>query len=121
MGLPLKGSPNDLDELLVEAAKLKKFAMAWLGESVSNDRGNGFEEDCRDRIREYLQTFLRFLRRYIGRQPIEDDEVKDHEAFYKKISMSKNIVIAAVDSAVVMGKVSIASQSPAWEEMLSIL
>lgn len=120
LGLQLKGSTNDLDELLVEGAKLKKISMAWLGEAFTKDR-NVEEQEVPNRIREYLQGFLRFLRRYIGRQPSEDSESKEHEFFKKRVGASKSIILAAIDSVVAMGKLSVMSQSPPWEEVLTIL
>ncbi|KAI9930113.1 hypothetical protein ASPWEDRAFT_167781 [Aspergillus wentii DTO 134E9] len=124
LGMPLKGNSNDLDELLVEAAKLKKVAMGWLGDAVAKDQNNSDndeEDELHIRIREYLTSFVRFLRRYVGRQPSQDDEPKDHEAFQKRALASKSIVLAAVDSAVAIGKLSVMSQSPPWEEMISLL
>lgn len=122
LGLPLKGSANDLDELLVESAKLKKLAVAWLGDLVTKTTDSDSEEsDMVDRIRGYLQAFLRFLRRYIGRHPSEEHEADEREMFFKRASMSKSIVIAAVDSAVAIGKVSITSQRPPFEDMISVL
>ncbi|RJE18208.1 separase, partial [Aspergillus sclerotialis] len=122
LGLPLKGSANDLDELLVESAKLKKLAVAWLGDLVTKTTDSDSEEsDMVDRVRGYLQAFLRFLRRYIGRHPSEEHEASEREMFYKRASMSRSIVIAAVDSAVAIGKVSITSQRPPFEDMISVL
>ena len=122
LALPLKGSANDLDELLVESAKLKKLAMTWLGDLVSKDPSLDSEKsDMIGDIRGYLQAFLRFLRRYIGRHPSEDHEANEREMFFKRASMSKSIVIAAVDSAVAIGKVSITSQRPPFEDMISVL
>lgn len=114
LGLQLKGSANDLDELLVEAAKLKKLAMVWLGDAISKDSSMDSEErGMLDRIGVYLHAFLKFLRRYIGSE--------GNGVFSKRASMSKSIILAAVDSAVAIGKVSVTSQKPPWDEMVSIL
>lgn len=121
LALQLKGSAGDLDELLVEAAKLKKISMAWLGDAVTKDKGKGVADDIPNRIREYLYGFLRFLRRYVGRQPSEETEQKEHETFEKRVTACKNIILAAIDSAVAMGKLSVMSQNPPWDDMLSIL
>lgn len=122
LSLQLKGSANDLDELLVEAAKLKKISMAWLGDAVTKDKGKSVDAgDISNRIREYLYGFLRFLRRYVGRQPSEDSDQKEHETFEKRVSACRNIILAGIDSAVAMGKLSVMSQSPPWDDMLSIL
>ena len=56
LGLQLKGSANDLDELLVEAAKLKKISMAWLGDAVTKDPDRKVEgHEVYDQIRKYLR------------------------------------------------------------------
>lgn len=122
LGLQLRGSAADLDELLVEAARLKKFALAWFGDAMTKKLKSDSEKNkvaCQ--IREYLQAFLRFLRRYVGRPPAEDTEEKEREMFKNRISMSKSFILAAVDSAIAVGKLSIMTQRPPWEEMLPIL
>ncbi|KAJ6016909.1 hypothetical protein N7451_000288 [Penicillium sp. IBT 35674x] len=122
LGLQLRGSATDLDELLVEAARLKKLALSWFGEVISKSSdGDEQKNEIAFQIREYLQAFLRFLRRYVGRPPAEDSDEKEHEMFETRISMSKSIVLAAVDSAVAVGKLSIMSQRPPWDDMLPIL
>ncbi|KAL4949584.1 Separin [Aspergillus filifer] len=117
LGLPLKGSAQDLDELLVEAAKLKKLAMGWFGDRVSKKQQT--QNDVFPRIYEYLNGFVRFLRRYIGRQPANDEA--NLEAFQKRIDAAQNIVLAAVDSTVALGRLSVMSQQPAWDEIVSTL
>ncbi|KAL4967712.1 C50 family peptidase [Aspergillus stella-maris] len=117
LGLPLKGSAQDLDELLVEAAKLKKLAMGWFGDRVSKEQHS--ESDAFPRIYEYLNGFVRFLRRYIGRRPADDEA--SLEAFQKRIDAAQNIVLAAVDSTVALGRLSVMSQQPAWDEIVSTL
>ncbi|THD00405.1 hypothetical protein EYZ11_000132 [Aspergillus tanneri] len=120
LGMPLKGSPNDLDELLVEAAKLKKRAMAWFGDMVAKQQGKNLEENGMvPQIHQYLSGFLRFLRRYIGRPPSEDHETKEHETFSKRVATCQSIALAAVDSAAAVGKLSVMSQRPSWEDILS--
>lgn len=122
LSMPLKGSPSDLDELLVEAARLKKYAMAWFGDLISKQQSRKAEDsDIAGRVYEFLAGFLRFLRRYIGRQPSEDDESKEHETFSKRVSTCQSIALAAVDSAIAVGKLSVMSQRPAWEDILSSL
>lgn len=121
LGLQLKGSANDLDELLVESAKLKKVAMAWLGDAVTKEQDKGGKEGVIDRTREYLHGYLRFLRRYIGRQPSGESDTKEHELFQKRVNASRSIVLAGIDSAVAMGKLSVMSHSPPWDDTLSIL
>ncbi|KAL4862311.1 hypothetical protein BDV12DRAFT_179010 [Aspergillus spectabilis] len=120
LSLPLKGSAQDLDEILVHAAKLKKFAMAWFGDLVSKGE-DGCENKVFPAIYEYLNAFVRFLRRYIGRRPAED-EPEAQESFQKRIDVAQNIVLAAVDSTVAIGKLSVmSSQKPPWNDMISTL
>ncbi|BCS28779.1 C50 family peptidase [Aspergillus puulaauensis] len=120
LSLPLRGSSHDLDELLVEAAKLKKLAMGWFGDIVSKEQASQHENATFPRIYEYLNAFVRFLRRYIGRRPA-DDEMKDQEGFQKRIYTAQNILFAAVDSTVAIGRLSVMSQRPPWDEIVSTL
>lgn len=116
-----KGSANDLEELLIESAKLKKLAMGHLGDSFSADHettsANGETCAC---IVEYLHAFIRFLRRYVGRQPPNDSDSKVWGQQQQVLRRCKNIIVAAVDSAVAVGKMSVIRQTPAWEDMLPI-
>ncbi|KAJ5263678.1 hypothetical protein N7478_011283 [Penicillium angulare] len=122
LGLQLRGSAADLDELLVESARLKKLALSWFGEAITKSFDKGIEKDeVTLQIREYLQAFLRFLRRYIGRASTEDSDAKEHDLFKERVSMSRGIIFAAVDSCVAVGKLSIMSQRPPWDDMLPIL
>ncbi|KAJ5318916.1 uncharacterized protein N7506_011620 [Penicillium brevicompactum] len=122
LGLQLRGSANDLDELLVEAARLKKVALAWFGEAITKTIESESEKnEVAAQIREYLQAFLRFLRRYVGRQPTEESDNNDIEMFNSRVSIARSIILAAIDSAVAVGKLSITSQRPPWEDMLPIL
>jgi separase len=122
LGLQLRGSANDLDELLVEAARLKKLAFAWFGEAITKTIETDNEKnEIANQIREYLQAFLRFLRRYVGRQPTEESDEKEIEMFNSHVSISRSIIFAAIDSTVAIGKLSIMSLRPPWEDMLPIL
>ncbi|KAJ5763112.1 hypothetical protein N7533_001793 [Penicillium manginii] len=122
LGLQLRGSAGDLDELLVEAARLKKLALAWFGDAMTKKvRSDADKSEIAAQVREYLQAFLRFLRRYVGRPLADDADDKEIEMFKNRISMSKSIILAAVDSAIAVGKLSIMSQRPPWEDMLPIL
>lgn len=122
LALQLRGSASDLDELLVEAARLKKFALSWFGEAINKKLDTDSEkDDVTSTIREYLQAFLRFLRRYIGRSPAEDSDAKEQELFKGRVSMSKTIILAAVDSSVAVGRLSIMSKRPPWDDMVPIL
>lgn len=122
LGLQLRGSAPELDELLVEAARLKKLALAWFGDAITKLTGDDNKKnEVASQIRDYLQAFLRFLRRYVGRAPAEDVDEKELEMFKNRISMSKSIILAAVDSAVAVGKLSIMSQRPPWDDIPPIL
>ncbi|KAJ5745588.1 Peptidase C50 separase [Penicillium odoratum] len=122
LGLQLRGSATDLDELLVEAARLKKLALSWFGEVIAQTLdSNEQKNEIAFQIREFLQAFLRFLKRYVGRPPAEDSNEKDHDMFQTRVSMSKSIVLAAIDSAVAVGRLSIMSQRPPWDDMIPIL
>ncbi|KAF9243997.1 hypothetical protein DTO027I6_7469 [Penicillium roqueforti] len=122
LGLQLRGSANDLDELLVEAARLKKLALAWFGEAITKgSESESAKNEVASQIREYLQAFIRFLRRFVGRQPTEDSDENEIEMFNKRISISRSIILTAIDSTVAIGKLSIMSQRPPWEDMLPIL
>ncbi|RDW61839.1 C50 family peptidase [Aspergillus mulundensis] len=120
LSLPLKGSTHDLDELLVQAAKLKKLAMGWFGDLLSKEQGSVSENATFPRVCEYLNGFIRFLRRYIGRRPA-DDELNDQITFQKRIEAAQSIILAAVDSAVAIGKLSVMSQRPPWDEIVPTL
>ncbi|PTU17805.1 hypothetical protein P175DRAFT_0486501 [Aspergillus ochraceoroseus IBT 24754] len=120
LSLPLKGSPADLDELLVEAAKLKKLAMGWFGEVIAKEKQHEKNQnETLPRVYGYLTGFVRFLRRYIGRRP--DEEAKDQQSFFQRITASQSIVFAAVDSAVAVGKLSVMSQRPPWDDIVPTL
>ncbi|KAE8415973.1 peptidase family C50-domain-containing protein [Aspergillus pseudocaelatus] len=119
LSMPLKGSLSDLDELLVEAAKLKKLTMSAYGDLVTKaGEKNGVDIS---QIYEFLPAFLRFLRRYIGRPSSSDDESKEDGLFTTRVRACRTIVLSAVDSALAVGKFSIMSQRPAWEDVLSAL
>lgn len=121
LGLQLKGSANDLDELLVEAAKLKKIALAWFGDTITKKiNTDDKKNEVASPIREFLQAFLKFLRRYVGRAPEEDSDDNEFEIFQTRVTTSKTIILAAIDSAVALGKLSIMSQKPPWDEMVPI-
>jgi separase len=122
LGLHLRGNASDLDELLVEAARLKKLALAWFGDAMTKTSDSDSKKnEIASQIREYLQAFLRFLRRYIGRPPVEDSDEKEIQMFDTRVSMSKSIIFAAIDSAVAVGKLSVTSRRPPWDDMLPIL
>jgi separase len=122
LGLQLRGSVTDLDELVVESARLKKLALAWFGETITKSVESDTEKnETASQIREYLQAFLRLLRRYVGRSPADGGDEKEAEVFRVRIAMSKSIILAGVDSAVAIGRLSVMSQRPPWDDILPIL
>ncbi|KAL1884798.1 separin protein [Paecilomyces lecythidis] len=119
LGSLLKGTATDMEQLLIESAKLKKLAMSVLANTVSRNGGtDGATDELKSRVVEYLQGFVRFLRRYIGRQPAEDSDEKEFEQFQHKIAVSKNIILAAIDSATAVGKLVVMGEATAWEDAL---
>ncbi|KAJ9192341.1 hypothetical protein DTO027B5_3575 [Paecilomyces variotii] len=119
LGSLLKGTNTDMEQLLIESAKLKKLAMGVLANTVSrNSSTDSATDGLKGRVIEYLQGFVRFLRRYIGRQPAEDSEEKEIEQFQHKLAVSKNIILAAIDSAAAVGKLVVMCESTAWEGAL---
>jgi separase len=112
-----KGSAHDLEELVVESAKLKKLAMANVGEFISsNSKSN---DDVIGSTVGFLHAFIRFLRRYIGRQALDEDGDKSQSQ--AMLCRMKTIILAAVDSAVALGKTSVLRQVPHWEHLQPIL
>ncbi|OKL59504.1 hypothetical protein UA08_05147 [Talaromyces atroroseus] len=107
-----KGNANDLEALLVESAKLKKLAMASLGESVSSEKA--LPDKMVMAIVEFLHAFIRFLRRYISRLPQSQAESEANEQL-QSLTGVKNIIMTAAESAVALGKMSLLNQVPAWE------
>ncbi|KAF7712215.1 Separin [Penicillium ucsense] len=120
LGMQLRGNVSDLDELLVEAARLKKLALAWFGDAMGKE-DNTEKDEIASNMREYLQAFLRLLWRYVGRPPAEECDEKELQLYKSRITMSKNIILAGVDSVVAIGRLSIMSQKPSWADMLPIL
>ncbi|EED17022.1 separin, putative [Talaromyces stipitatus ATCC 10500] len=112
-----RGSASDLEALLVESARLKKIAMAKIGELLSSDAD--FPKAMMMATIDFLHAFLRFLRRYINR-PQSNLAEGDTGIQMQPLSNAKNIVIAAVESAIVLGKISIVNQFPIWGDLQPI-
>lgn len=109
-----KGSSADLEELLVESAKLKKLSMACLGASLSTDLEAA---DLSGSIVEYLHAFIRFLRRYVGSQCPSGNDSENLDQINETLQRLKDTILTAVESAVAVGKMSIMHQRPPWEEV----
>lgn len=122
LAVPLKGNQSDLEELVIESSKLKKTAMSFLnaigdmslGEH-DNRAGIGTIGLC---IINYLNSFVRFLNRYLSQraQSAEDDSFS-----HERLRKCKNIILAAVDSVVAVGKVSVVAKRPSWDETQQLL
>jgi separase len=112
-----RGSASDLEALLVESARLKKLAMAKLGELLSSDKNlpKGMLMSTMD----FLHTFIRFLRRYISRQQPNAAEGETDVQMQAVIS-AKNIIITAAESAIALGKMSLLNQLPPWGDLQPI-
>lgn len=109
-----KGSSADLEELLVESAKLRKLSMACLGESLT---ANCEASDLSGPIVGYLHAFIRFLRRYVGSQCPSADDPDNLDQIQQTLQRLKEIILMAAESAVAVGKASIMHQRPPWEEV----
>lgn len=109
-----RGSASDLEALLVESARLKKIAMAKLGELLSSDKDlpKGMLMSTMD----FLHAFIRFLRRYINRQQANATE-GDTEVQMQALINAKNIIITAAESAIALGKMSLLNQLPPWGDL----
>jgi separase len=107
-----KGNASDLEALLVESAKLKKLAMARLGESLSSE--HVLPDKMIVAMVEFLHAFIRFLRRYVSRQPQSQGQSEVNEQL-QILASAKNIIITAAESAIALGKMSLLNQVPAWE------
>ncbi|KAE8551098.1 hypothetical protein EYB25_007332 [Talaromyces marneffei] len=109
-----RGSASDLEALLVESARLKKIAMAKLGGLLSSDENlpKGMLMSTMD----FLHAFIRFLRRYIGRQQPNAVEGETDVQMQGLIN-AKNIIITAAESAIALGKMSLLNQLPPWGDL----
>lgn len=125
LGAPLKGNIADIEELLVEAARLKKSAMTFLdtlGDVSSKDPSveSGFG-GLGLTIIDYVNCFVRLLRRYLGQPPVEEEDPKGYNQFQQRLHKFNNIALAAVDSGVAIGKISVVAKQPSWENSLPLL
>lgn len=112
-----RGSVIDLEALLVESARLKKVAMAKLGELLSSDKDlpKGMLMSTMD----FLYAFIRFLRRYINRQQANATEGETGVQMQALIN-AKNIIVTAAESAIALGKMSLLNQLPPWGDLQPI-
>ncbi|KAH8700767.1 putative separin [Talaromyces proteolyticus] len=116
---PNKGSSHELEELVVESAKLKKLTMASFGDSFSSNSNP--KDDIVNPTVEFLHAFIRFLRRYIGRQVQDKDDETSKIQAQAVLCRLKNIILSAVDSSVALGKTAVLRQIPPWETVQPVL
>ncbi|KMP04875.1 separin [Coccidioides immitis RMSCC 2394] len=125
LSAPLKGNLTDLDELLMEAAKLKKTIMKavnGLTDAAVVDNTMTFDvESLWLSINEYLMSFVRFLSRYLGPSPPFDAEANSKAGFMLRLGTCKNIAISAVDSSIAVAKISLSTEQPPWGRISPLL
>ncbi|PGH09348.1 hypothetical protein GX51_00791 [Blastomyces parvus] len=123
LAAPLRGNQSDLEELVIESAKLKKAAMAFLNTlgDAALDENEGPSEygPLALYIIDYLNNFVRFLTRYLGQAAPTNVNSDDNIncLFHQRLLKCKNIVLAAVDSVVAVGKISVVAKRPAWADI----
>ncbi|PGH17135.1 hypothetical protein AJ79_01273 [Helicocarpus griseus UAMH5409] len=124
---PLRGNQSDLEELVIESAKLKKAAMSFLNalgdrplDDKDGDLGHG---QLGLYIINYLNSFVGFLTRYLGQALPTRPEASDgaNSLFQQRMLKSKNIILAAVDSVVAVGKISVVAKRPSWTDIQPLL
>ncbi|KAK2806302.1 hypothetical protein FQN51_007343 [Onygenales sp. PD_10] len=125
LAAPLKGNQSDLEELLIESAKLKKAAMCFLntlGEIApdANDGDSGYGA-LGLYVIQYLNGFVRFLARYTGQASSRSSSDATNSLFQQRLAKCKNIVLAAVDSVIAVGKISVVAKRPSWTDTESLL
>ncbi|KLJ07565.1 hypothetical protein EMPG_16955 [Blastomyces silverae] len=127
LAAPLRGNQSDLEELVIESAKLKKAAMAFLntlGDAVLDENeGPAGYGPLALYIIDYLNNFVRFLTRYLGQAAPANVNSDDNVncLFHQRLLKCKNIVLAAVDSVVAVGKISVVANQPAWADIQPLL
>lgn len=117
---PLKGSQNELDELLMESAKLKKTIMKYISTLTE-----ALDETIFAKIRQtamgYLTNFVRFLNRYLSSSPSSAPDMSSKSSLDQQSPNCSNITLAAVDSATVLSKLPVTMKTSPWEEIDSLL
>ncbi|QVM13477.1 hypothetical protein D8B26_008085 [Coccidioides posadasii str. Silveira] len=125
LSAPLKGNLTDLDELLMEAAKLKKTIMKAVNgltdAAVVDNTMTSDVESLWLSINEYLMSFVRFLSRYLGPSPPFDAEANSKAGFMLRLGTCKNIAISAVDSSIAVAKISLSTEQPPWGRISPLL
>ena len=122
LAAPLRGCQSDMEELLVESARLKKAAMGALTalENITsaNESPERREVVFRLATSRYLVNFVRLLNRYLAPSLAQDGE---STAATERLEKFRNIASAAVDSGVSMGKMAISTRIPPWADIEPLL
>lgn len=117
----MKGNQNELDELLMESALLKKIIMKHISQTEPSSKKS---LDCPittyDSALAYLASFLKFLMRYLA-PAVHASQQDDADAMTRYLQRSGNIVLAAIDSGIAVGKLSSGSGSLSWVKAESLL
>ncbi|KKZ63474.1 hypothetical protein EMCG_02205 [[Emmonsia] crescens] len=127
LAAPMRGNQSDLEELVIESAKLKKAAMAFLNTlgdaTLDENNGNIGYGPLALYIIDYLNNFVRFLTRYLGQaSPAHVESGDDVNCLlHQRLLKCKNIVLAAVDSVVAVGKISVIAKRPSWADIQPLL
>ncbi|EFQ99882.1 separin [Nannizzia gypsea CBS 118893] len=116
----MKGNQTELDELLMESALLKKAVMKYISQTESAPRILEAPTATYDSALGYLMSFLRFLIRYLApaAHAYQQDDV---DAVTRYLQRSSNIVLAAIDSVIALGKLSLGGSSLAWTKVEALL
>ncbi|KAL1954495.1 hypothetical protein VTO42DRAFT_1106 [Malbranchea cinnamomea] len=119
---PLKGAQADIEELVVESARLKKAAMGVLASlGATNSTKESHEKKLlifRLTTSRFLINFVRLLNRYLLPSGSHDTPSTTSP---ERLEKFRNIATAAVDSAISLGRVAITTGEPAWEEFEPLL
>jgi separase len=121
---PLRGTQSDMEELIIESARLKKGAMQLISRLVEGQSAS--EPVAKDvgmfrlSTAKFLANFVRLLNRYLlpttpGKRDTDAAEPCD------RLGKFRNVASAAVDSGISMGKLSITTGQPPWPEIEELL
>ncbi|KAI5291700.1 hypothetical protein KEM54_001670, partial [Ascosphaera aggregata] len=121
MGQLLKGSQTELDELIIESAKLKKTVINIIRESQGDKHPQEMEQDIQ--LSEFVRQFVRVLCRYIG-QPLNstsknETTAQSEASFQSRLCRFHSIVTSAIDSIILIGKLSLGGEVHRWETGLA--
>ena len=122
LSAPLRGCQSDMEELLVESARLKKAAMgaftALGNTTAAKESPERKAVVFRLATSRYLVNFVRLLNRYLAPSLSQDGL---STAAIGRLEKFRNIASAAVDSAISMGRVAITTGQPPWAEIEPLL